>query len=105
MTRAAMSLPTPLSPVRSTLASDRAAHSTSALIALMAGLVPIMLSTVGSIHAPDRGRGYQPFVSRENAPKVRGDATNVVRITWPCNDSRGVDAALISGAPGRLRWP
>src|SRR5260221_11076836 len=103
MTRARMSLPTPLSPVSSSLASDRAAHSTSALIALMAGLVPIMLSIVDSIHAPDRARGYQPFVSRENAPKVRGDATNVVRMTWPRNDPPGVDAVLISGARGRRR--
>src|SRR6185436_16625642 len=41
-----MSFPTPLSPVRRTLASERAAHSTSDRSPTSAGLVPIRLSVV-----------------------------------------------------------
>src|SRR5579871_4183645 len=41
MARATTSLPEPLSPVISTLASDRATRSTSAFSSVMAGLVPI----------------------------------------------------------------
>ena len=41
--RATISLPTPLSPVISTLASDRATRSTSAVKSAIDGLVPIRL--------------------------------------------------------------
>src|SRR6185436_3644192 len=78
MTRAAMSLPTPLSPVRRTFASDFAAHSTSDRMMLMAGLVPIRLSIVRSTLFPLlRRRAYQPAAKGENAPKVRMYGTYV----------------------------
>src|SRR5919204_4136660 len=54
MTRAAMSLPTPLSPVRRTFASDRAAHSTSVRILAMTGLTPMRSSSVSSTPPPYR---------------------------------------------------
>ena len=41
-----ISLPTPLSPVIRTLASERAAWSTSSSTARMAALIPIMLTAV-----------------------------------------------------------
>src|SRR2546425_9781764 len=76
-----MSLPTPLSPVSRTLASDFAAHSASDLIVLMAGLVPIKLSIVRSTRPPRQGEAYQRLASGENAPKVWSDGTNVLRRT------------------------
>src|SRR5215813_7794295 len=104
MTRAAMSLPTPLSPVMRTFASDFAAHSTSDRMVHMAGLVPIRLSIVRSTLFPLLGRqAYQRAAKGENAPKVRIDGTYVLDVDG--GPQRAPTASKVPSMPRTTRCP
>src|SRR5262249_27013151 len=104
MVRAAISFPTPLSPVIRTFASDFAAHSPSDPMVRMARLAPIRLSMVKSTLFPLLGlEAYQRAAKGENAPKVRTDGTMVAFADWNARHTNSLESTVDAMVDNRPR--